>query len=44
MYLEPPTLPERGKSPDGKPGDQKRLVHEGRAHAALVFDADLVRR
>jgi GNAT superfamily N-acetyltransferase len=35
-----PKLPERGKSPEGNRALKQRLVGEGRAHAAVVFDGD----
>lgn len=36
-----PAFPERGQSPEGNRALKKRLVNEGRAHAALVFDGDV---
>jgi GNAT superfamily N-acetyltransferase len=35
-----PRFPERGKSPEGNRALKQRLVGEGRAHAAVVFDGD----
>jgi GNAT superfamily N-acetyltransferase len=35
-----PKYPERGQSVEGNRALKQRLVDEGRAHAALVFDAD----
>jgi hypothetical protein len=39
LSFHPPS-PERGKSLAGNRALKKRLVEEGRAHAALVFDGD----
>jgi hypothetical protein len=36
-----PACAERGKSSDGNRAIKKRLVDEGRAHAALVFDGEV---
>jgi GNAT superfamily N-acetyltransferase len=35
-----PKFPERGQSPEGNRALKQRLVGEGRAHAAVVFDGD----
>jgi GNAT superfamily N-acetyltransferase len=35
-----PAFPERGQSAEGNRALKRRLVEEGRAHAALVFDSD----
>ncbi|MFP3915177.1 MAG: GNAT family N-acetyltransferase [Actinomycetota bacterium] len=35
-----PKLPERGQSPEGNRRLKRRLVEEGQAHAALVFDGE----
>jgi GNAT superfamily N-acetyltransferase len=35
-----PACPERGQSPEGNRAIKERLVREGKAHAALVFDGD----
>ena len=36
-----PACAEKGKSPEGHRALKERLVREGKAHAALVFDGDL---
>jgi GNAT superfamily N-acetyltransferase len=36
-----PACAERGQSAEGNRALKERLVHEGRAHAALVFDGDV---
>ena len=36
-----PACPERGQSHEGNRAIKQRLVNEGRAHAALVFDGDV---
>ena len=36
-----PACAEKGKSPDGNRDYEKRLVGDGKAHAALVFDGDV---
>jgi GNAT superfamily N-acetyltransferase len=36
-----PATPERGQTAEGNRAIKERLVNEGRAHAALVFDGDV---
>jgi hypothetical protein len=36
-----PACAEKGESPKGNRGYKERLVREGKAHAALVFDGDV---
>lgn len=42
--LVPSPRPERGQTAEGNRGYKQRLVVEGRAHAALIFDGDMVMR
>jgi len=36
-----PACAEKGVSPLGNRAYKERLVHEGKAHAALIFDGDM---
>ena len=36
-----PACVEKGESPEGNHAYKERLVREGKAHAALVFDGDV---